>query len=298
MDEKIKNILLREGNKFRPSLENRVAYQYEREISILTMWMDRDRNKNIFRGTAREIIELQNAGTVNIRILDVGCAYGNHIFMLNAQTEKNQNLHFVGVDLNPKSIQFPCSFRDVVPGFGNCDFLLCSVEEGLCFKDASFHIALCSDALEHCMNPAAAMKEISRALKPGGKLILTSPLKSSLYKAVSGALSRLTFGLLERKYMEGSTKESPDVKKEDKPEFGYGHVSELSLSGYLSAGREAGLHAAEIIPTSVFSGSMFFDRHPFLLACLIFIEALHRVFRFVSWAHGVQIVFEKKNDKK
>jgi ubiquinone/menaquinone biosynthesis C-methylase UbiE len=294
MDDNLKHILFREDDKFRPSLENRVAYQHERDISILTAWMDRDRNRNIFRFVANETAGLRNAGARNVRILDVGCAYGNHIFMLNARSGKNQDLHFVGIDLNPKTMKFPLSYKSLIEGYGNCDFLLCNVEDGLSFKDGAFHVVLCSDVLEHCGNPVAALKEMARVLTPGGKAIVTSPLKKSMFKTASSFLNALSFGRLERKYMEGGTKESPDIKKQDKPEYGFGHVSEMNLREYLRAGREAGLYALEIIPASVFSGSMFFDRHPFLLACLIFIEAVHRKLKSASWAHGIQIVFEKR----
>jgi ubiquinone/menaquinone biosynthesis C-methylase UbiE len=294
MDDNLKRILLREGDKYRPSLENRVAYQQERDISILTSWMDRDRNKNIYRVVENEIIRLKKEGAGDIGVLDAGCAYGNHIFMLNARAGKDSGIHFVGMDVNPKTILYPHSFKQEIEGYDNCDFLLCSLDDGICFKDNSFDVALCSDVLEHCANPGAALKELSRILKRGGKVILTSPLRRSLFKTASSFLNKISFGSLERRYLEGGTKDSPDIKKEDKPEFGLGHVSEMNLKEYIAAGRDAGLQPVEIIPTSVFSGSMFFDNHPFLLAGLIFIEAFHRVFKFVSWAHGIQIVFEKK----
>lgn len=294
MNEDIKHILLREDDKYRPSLENRVAYQHERENSILTVWMDRDRNKNIFRVVGDEIAARRGGGAKIVRVLDVGCAYGNHIFMLNARFDKYQDVRYVGIDVNPKALRFPQAFRNAIDGYGNCDFMLCNIEEGLPFSDAYFHVVLCSDVLEHCANAVAALREMSRVLAPGGKIVLTSPLKNSLFKTLSALMNKLTFGRLERKYLEGGTKDSPDIKKEDKPEFGLGHVSEMNLKEYLAAGREAGLEPVEIVPASVFSGSMFFDRHPFLLSCLVFIEAVHRVLRFTSWAHGIQIVFVKK----
>ena len=294
MEPYLKNIILREGDPFCPSLENRVAYQWEREISLLTVWMDRERNRNIFRIVENEIRRAQGSGEKNIHILDVGCAYGNHIFMLNAKLLKNQDLHFSGVELNNNPLRFAASFREAVPGFKNCDFILCNIEEGLCFKDGQFHIVLLSDLIEHLREPTEALKEISRVLRKGGKVILTSPLRNSIFKTVSSVLSRLTFGLLQKRYYEGGTKMSADIEKDDKPEFGYGHISEMNLREYLWAGKNAGLRAVEIIPASIFSGSMFFDRHPFLLTCLMFLEAVHRVLKFKSWAHGIQIVFVKE----
>jgi SAM-dependent methyltransferase len=293
MDSLYRKLLLREGEKFRPSLENKVAHQHEREISLLTVWMDRERNNNILRIVKEEIDRLRACDTNEIRILDIGCAYGNHIFMLNARNGGGRDIRFNGVDIDPNALEFAKSFSEAIPGYDNCVFSEGDAEAGLEFGDETFHIALCSDVLEHSRDLPAAMKEIARTLTPGGKMVFTSPLKNSVFKTASKILSAISFGKLERKYYDGGTK--PGVGKTDKPEHGFGHISEMNLKGYLRAGSEAGLSPAEIIPASVFSGSMFFDRHPVLLACLVFIEAIHRALRFVSWAHGVQIVFVKKN---
>lgn len=42
------------------------------------------------------------------------------------------------------------------------------------FSDASFSMILCTEVLEHCMNPHQVIAEFYRILKPGGKLILTT----------------------------------------------------------------------------------------------------------------------------
>lgn len=42
------------------------------------------------------------------------------------------------------------------------------------FGDASFSMILCTEVLEHCMNPHQVISEFYRVLKPGGKLILTT----------------------------------------------------------------------------------------------------------------------------
>ncbi len=45
-------------------------------------------------------------------------------------------------------------------------------------SDSSFDVILCSEVFEHIPDAVAALKEFSRILKPGGKLILTSPFNS------------------------------------------------------------------------------------------------------------------------
>ncbi len=216
MEENIRQMLMREDDKYRPYLENRVACQHERDNSILTAWRHRERKINIFCIVGEEKTRRRGKGTAHVRVLDVGCQYGTNI------------------------------------------------------------------------------KGTSRVLVHGGEAVPTSSLNNSLFKALSAFFNMLAIGLLERKHFEGGTKDSPDIRKEDKHEHVLGHMSEMNLSGYLAAGSEFGLDPVEIIPASVFSGSMYFDMHPFLPACLVIIEAVHRVFRFTSWALGIQMVLMKK----
>ncbi len=47
---------------------------------------------------------------------------------------------------------------------------------------ASFDTVLCTEMLEHVSDPLAVVRELSRLLKPGGKLILTAPLGSGIHQ--------------------------------------------------------------------------------------------------------------------
>lgn len=44
--------------------------------------------------------------------------------------------------------------------------------------DASFDVVMCTEVLEHVPDPTRALNELSRLLKPGGRLILTAPFCS------------------------------------------------------------------------------------------------------------------------
>jgi SAM-dependent methyltransferase len=45
-------------------------------------------------------------------------------------------------------------------------------------EDGSFDAVLCVEVLEHLPDPVAALRELSRVLKPGGTLLLTAPFAS------------------------------------------------------------------------------------------------------------------------
>ena len=43
------------------------------------------------------------------------------------------------------------------------------------YADASFDAVVCSDVVEHLENPAAALREIARVLRPGGAALVSLP---------------------------------------------------------------------------------------------------------------------------
>jgi SAM-dependent methyltransferase len=49
-------------------------------------------------------------------------------------------------------------------------------------EDASFDVILCTEVLEHVPDPSAALKEMARIVRPGGKLLITAPLGSGLHQ--------------------------------------------------------------------------------------------------------------------
>ena len=49
------------------------------------------------------------------------------------------------------------------------------------FADASFDAALCLEGVEHLLNPVAYIAELSRLIRPGGHIVLSTPNVMNLY---------------------------------------------------------------------------------------------------------------------
>lgn len=49
-------------------------------------------------------------------------------------------------------------------------------------EGGSFDAVICTEVLEHAPEPIRVVKEISRVLRPGGKLVLTAPLGSGIHQ--------------------------------------------------------------------------------------------------------------------
>lgn len=98
-----------------------------------------------------------NAHEIKGRILDVGCGekpYAN----LFAATE------YIGIDIAQSGHDHTRSNIDIFYDGLNIPF-----------EDNSFDSIICFEVLEHVFEPEKIIQEMYRVLKPGGKLILTTP---------------------------------------------------------------------------------------------------------------------------
>jgi SAM-dependent methyltransferase len=54
--------------------------------------------------------------------------------------------------------------------------------DALPFDDASFDCVICTEVLEHCPDPGRTLAEVSRVLRPGGRVFLTTPFLRPLHE--------------------------------------------------------------------------------------------------------------------
>lgn len=101
------------------------------------------------------------------QVVDLGCGSGTMLEELLA-VDRTGAKTLTGVDYAPSSIE---RCRRILP---DATFIQSDLSQtGL--PDGSFDLVLSIQTMEHLPNPAGAMKEMWRILRPGGRLVITIP---------------------------------------------------------------------------------------------------------------------------
>jgi len=110
-----------------------------------------------------------------LRVLDAGCGHGYYFMGLALQ-----GAQVVGIDLSPTDVRKGARLArrlglsnraDGVSG-APARYLAGSLTQ-LPFADGAFDVVVCNSVLEHIPQDGRALAEMSRVLRPGGRLVLT-----------------------------------------------------------------------------------------------------------------------------
>lgn len=112
------------------------------------------------------------------RVLDLGCGSGRFVAAL-----LEHGAEAIGAEISEQALR---RARDVVPG---ADLRLVSPDGSLPIDHGSVDLVWCSEVLEHVPDISAMLVEVRRVLRPGGRLLATTPYHGRL-KAVLIALAR------------------------------------------------------------------------------------------------------------
>ena len=105
---------------------------------------------------------LAAVGTGN-RVLDVGCSSG---YLARPLAERGNTIF--GIELDPDAAREAEAYCERV--------LVGDVETmELPLEPASFDVVLCGDVVEHLRDPVAALARLRPLLKPGGRVVLSTP---------------------------------------------------------------------------------------------------------------------------
>lgn len=92
--------------------------------------------------------------------LDVGCADGLYVF----DSLKMGYMKSVGVDISDNAVKRAIQKSKTIENWKNVKFKIADAEK-LPFDDNSFDVILCSETLEHLLEPVTAIKELQRISK-------------------------------------------------------------------------------------------------------------------------------------
>ncbi len=119
--------------------------------------------------------------------LDAGCGNGRDFNMLLQHTR-----NVVGIDFSNKMVSTARIKVDKSPDRRRIDLTIGDVGR-LPFRDSLVDLIVCLEVLEHMPGWLQALDEFSRALRPEGELIISTPNKLSIY-GLTRYLGRRLFG--------------------------------------------------------------------------------------------------------
>lgn len=125
------------------------------------------------------------------RLLDVGCGTG---VLLDALARSAPGALLAGIDVSREMLAVAQTSRASVSRLVNGDVA------SLPFAAASFDVVVSSNAFHFWVDPAAALREIRRVLKPAGRLVVTDWCHDYLACRVCDAALRLIGRIKHRSY--------------------------------------------------------------------------------------------------
>jgi SAM-dependent methyltransferase len=109
-------------------------------------------------------------------VLDVGCANGAHTL---SAARRVRRVYGMDADVAQLSIAAAALRRRV---FDNVRLLAWDVTQTFPFPPATFDAVLFLDVIEHLEPRVRVLREISRVLKPGGRLLLSAPHRDTSWR--------------------------------------------------------------------------------------------------------------------
>jgi 2-polyprenyl-3-methyl-5-hydroxy-6-metoxy-1,4-benzoquinol methylase len=105
------------------------------------------------------------------RVLEIGCGRGGFAAWLARQAESSAQI--VAADFSDAAIQKGRIHAEQL-GLSGISWEIEDIQD-IHHSDGSFDTVISCETIEHVPNPAQAVRELARVLKPGGRLFVTTP---------------------------------------------------------------------------------------------------------------------------
>jgi SAM-dependent methyltransferase len=123
-----------------------------------------EKSSGYYSQTEREKRVLKLVGGPGLDVLDVGCA-GGHLGKVVQQHGNRVD----GVDMSEKAL---ANARGILNEVYVCDIEAAWPAE---IATGKYDVAILGEVLEHVFNPVEVLGEVKRVLKPGGRVVITTP---------------------------------------------------------------------------------------------------------------------------
>ncbi|MDA8130785.1 MAG: class I SAM-dependent methyltransferase [Elusimicrobia bacterium] len=123
-------------------------------------------------------------------LLDLGCGTG---FMAGLVKARLPRVRIDGVDFSPYALSMASSLDGKIEA---------DIDSGdLPLSAGTYDCVLCTEFLEHLYEPAHALKEMARVLKPGGRAVITTPNYALLHNRAASLAGRLPQTMLNEQHI-------------------------------------------------------------------------------------------------
>ncbi|MBI4058507.1 methyltransferase domain-containing protein [Candidatus Gottesmanbacteria bacterium] len=161
---------MKNGQASQRSLERiwaQVPPDYYFNLNILqTVWHTR-KWQVIYKLLSRQAIKPR-------RILEIGCSAGHLTNLLNTTYPRSK---IIGIDVYEPAIQ------EAERRFPDVKFIMADAH-ALPFRSRMFDLVVCSETIEHVLNPKKVLQEMMRVLTPRGHSLIEMDSGSILFRSV------------------------------------------------------------------------------------------------------------------
>lgn len=189
------------------------------------------------------------------RVLEIGCGRGSLTRWILAHADRPCTL--VAADVAETAVR-KARAAGLEAGLPGAGWALCDIQ-AVGFRDETFDTVISCETVEHVPNPGGAIRELARVLKPGGRLLLTTPnylgplglyraylrLTGRRYTETGQPINRFTMLPLTRRWVRraGLSIEQLDSEGHYLPFPGRPPIEVTAGGGPLALARWFGLHS-------------------------------------------------------